>query len=79
MRGNCWRIHFPDTFHQKLTFRVAMADDLFTVCEPRADVLQGVLKLVFTASYAEDHGIDQRLTRLVSPVAHVLATVADKS
>jgi hypothetical protein len=41
---NCQRIHFADTFPLKQTFGVTMADNLFVVCEPRADVLQGALK-----------------------------------
>lgn len=58
-----------------------MADNLFAVCEPRADVLQGTLKesdFAADLSHADTEGLVQRLTRPVSPAAQVLATIAER-
>lgn len=40
----CHRIHFSDTFSRPHTIQTVMTDNLFTICDPRPDVLQGALR-----------------------------------
>ena len=42
--AKCHQIHFLDTFTHLQTIRPAMTDNLFSICEPRPDVLQGALR-----------------------------------